>query len=98
MIPERSIILPKIREIFTDRLHVELPPDGVGLISGGFVDSLALVELLLQIETEFGVSPDFEQLELDDFESLSAIEQLVLRSIPADGGQAEVESAGAVEG
>ena len=97
MIPERSAIRPKLREIFADSLHVELPPDEAGLISGGYVDSLALVELLLQIEKEFGVSPDFEQLEIGDFETLSAIEQLVVRSMPEETGFGDVDSAGAAE-
>jgi len=100
MIPERSGIRPKLREIFTDALHVELPSDEAGLISGGFVDSLALVELLLQIEKEFDVTPDFELLEIEDFETLSAIEQLILRSAaPAPAAElGEVDSAGAAEG
>jgi acyl carrier protein len=83
MIPERSAILQKLREIFAGSLHVELPSDEERLISGGFVDSLALVELLLQIEKEFGASPDFEQLQIEDFETLAAIAQLVERSLPA---------------
>jgi acyl carrier protein len=95
---ERTAILPKLREIFAEHLHVELPPDEAGLISGGFVDSLALVELLLQIEQEFGVSPDFEQLELEDFESLAAVEQLVVRSMPPADDHSEIDPAGAVGG
>jgi acyl carrier protein len=84
--------------IFADSLHVELPPDEAGLISGGFVDSLALVELLLQIEKEFGVSPDFELLEIEDFESLTAIEQLIVRSDRAASDLREVDAAGTGEG
>lgn len=98
MIADQSTILPKLRAIFADSLHVELPPDEAGLISGGFVDSLALVELLLQIEHEFGVSPDFEQLEIEDFESLAAIEQLILRSDASGGALLEADGASAPEG
>jgi acyl carrier protein len=98
MIPERQNTLPKLREIFADSLHVELPPDEAGLISGGFVDSLALVELLLQIEKEFGVTPDFESLQIEDFESLSAIAQLISRSAAVDCGPGEVDATGAAEG
>ncbi|MGZ4416789.1 MAG: acyl carrier protein [Gaiellaceae bacterium] len=97
MTPERAGILPKLREIFADRLHLELPPEEADLISGGFVDSLALVELLLQIEREFGVTPDFESLEIEDFETLAAIEQLILRSAPAHTELGGLDAASAAE-
>lgn len=75
-----SSIEQKLREMFARSLNIELPPDATDLISGGRIDSLALIELLFQIEVEFGVTPDFERLDIADFESLAAIEQLIIRS------------------
>jgi acyl carrier protein len=75
-----SDITRNLRGIFSEILQVEVPPDGTGLVSTGLIDSLALVELLFQIEARFEVTVDFEQLESDDFESLKGIEQLILRS------------------
>jgi acyl carrier protein len=75
-----SDITRNLRGIFSEILQVEVPPDGTGLVSAGLIDSLALVELLFQIEARFEVTVDFEQLESDDFESLKGIEQLILRS------------------
>jgi len=75
-----SDIARNLRGIFTEILQVEVPPDGAGLVSKGLIDSLALVELLFQIEQRFGVTVDFEQLETHDFETLEAIEELIVRS------------------
>jgi len=69
-----------LRGIFAEILQVEVPPDGSGLISRGLIDSLALDELLFQIEERFEVTVDFEQLERDDLETIEAIEQLIVRS------------------
>lgn len=75
-----SDIAQNLRGIFTEILQVEVPPDGAGLVSKGLIDSLALVELLFQIEQRFEVTVDFEQLETHDFETLEAIEKLIVRS------------------
>jgi len=75
-----SDIAQNLRGIFTEMLQVEVPPDGTGLVSKGLIDSLALVELLFQIEERFEVTVDFEQLESHDFETLNAIEELIVRS------------------
>jgi acyl carrier protein len=75
-----SDIARNLRGIFTEILQVEVPPDGAGLVSKGLIDSLALVELLFEIEARFKVTVDFEHLETHDFETLEAIEKLIVRS------------------
>lgn len=79
-----SEIRQTLRRILVDSLHIPLPGDETGLISEGLIDSLGLVELLFQIECQFGVTPDFELLEIEDFESVAAIEQLIIRSRPPE--------------
>jgi len=69
-----------LRRTLTESLHIEVPPDGAGLISRGLIDSLALVELLMAIESEFGIRPDFHLLEIEDFETLGSIEQFIIKS------------------
>jgi acyl carrier protein len=79
-----SDIRRTVRRILADSLNIELTGDETGLISAGLLDSLGLVELLFQIESQFGVTPDFELLEIEDFESVAAIEQLIVRSRPPE--------------
>ena len=81
MPPEHdSLIQRRLRDLFAKRLGVDVPPDGEGLVSGALIDSLALVELLFQIEEEFDVTIDVERLETEDLESLSGLERLIQRS------------------
>jgi acyl carrier protein len=78
-----SAVRKTLQRIFAESLNIDVTGDETGLISGGLIDSLALVELLFQIEREFGITPDFERLAVEDFETIAAIEQLVVRSLIA---------------
>lgn len=81
MPPEpESLIQRRLRELFAERLGVEVPSHGEGLVSGALIDSLVLVELLFQIEEEFDVTVDVERIETEDLESLSGLERLIRRS------------------
>lgn len=70
-------LAPKIRAIFADTLNVDVPSDDTDLIEGGYIDSLALVELLFAIEREFSVSVPLDELEIDDFRNVQSISALV---------------------
>ena len=67
----------KIRGIFSDTLNIEVPSDETDLIEAGYIDSLALVELLFAIEREFSVSVPLDELEIDNFRNLQSISELV---------------------
>jgi acyl carrier protein len=68
--------------LFSERLGLEVPDQDMDLLTGGLVDSLAFVELLLAVEQEFGVEIDINELELDDFRSIARIASLVARLPP----------------
>jgi D-alanine--poly(phosphoribitol) ligase subunit 2 len=68
---------PKVRAIFADTLNIEVPSDETDLIEAGYIDSLALVELLFAIEREFSVSVPLDELEIDDFRNVRSISELV---------------------
>jgi acyl carrier protein len=67
----------RIRGIFVDTLNIEVPSDETDLIDAGYIDSLALVELLFAIEREFSVSVPLDELEIDDFRNVRSISELV---------------------
>ena len=67
----------KIRGIFSDTLNIEVPSDETDLIEAGYIDSLALVELLFAIEREFSVSVPLDELEIDNFRNVHSISELV---------------------
>jgi D-alanine--poly(phosphoribitol) ligase subunit 2 len=67
----------RIGRIVSDALHLEVPSADVDLFETGVLDSLAFVELLLQLEREFGVSVTLDELEVDNFRSIERIAAFV---------------------
>lgn len=50
-----------------------MPAFDTDLFDAGVLDSLAFVELLLQLEREFGVTTSVEDLEPENFRSIDSI-------------------------
>jgi acyl carrier protein len=73
-------VIGEIRGIFADRLAIEVESPSVDLLDTGLVDSVTLVELLLVLEQQFGVSLPLEDLEMEDFRSVARIADLVART------------------
>ena len=67
-----------MQEIIRDTLDVEVPSAETNLIDSGVLDSLALVELLFEIERAFAVSIPLEDLELESFTSIRRISDLIV--------------------
>jgi D-alanine--poly(phosphoribitol) ligase subunit 2 len=74
----------RLAGLFADALHVEVPSADADLFDAGILDSLAFVELLLQLEREFGVETSVDDLELDNFRSLERIAAFVGARTAAD--------------
>ena len=53
-------------------LHIEIPSN-TDLIDSGLLDSLMLVNLLLQLEQTFGITVVMDELDLEDFRSVETI-------------------------
>lgn len=67
----------RLRTIFRDEFNIEVPDDDTHLFEEGLLDSLIFVELLVRLEGEFGVSVSLEDLEIEQFRSLSTIASYV---------------------
>ena len=72
-----------ILDIFIERFDTRLASDQVDLIEERLVDSVRLVDLVLEIEQRFGVTLAFEELEIEDFRTVSCIAERIARSTPA---------------
>jgi D-alanine--poly(phosphoribitol) ligase subunit 2 len=70
-------IIERLCAIFVESLHIEAPPPDVDLFENGIVDSLQLVELLVQLEQRFGFKIKIDELDLDDLRTLARIAALV---------------------
>ena len=70
-------VTERVHRIFAQALNVQVPSDDTDLIESGYIDSLALVELLFAIEREFSVTVPLDELDIDDFRNLRRISELV---------------------
>jgi methoxymalonate biosynthesis acyl carrier protein len=76
-------VVTRLNELFLDQLNVEIPGPDTDLIESGLLDSLQLVELLVQIEQSFGLRIALEEVEFDDLRSVTRIARLIGASAPA---------------
>ena len=70
-------IIQRLGALFVDNLHIDAPPPDTDLFESGTIDSLQLVELLLQIERSFGVQIAVESIDLDNLRTLARIAGLI---------------------
>jgi acyl carrier protein len=70
---DRDGLVWRVTQIFTGKLHVEVPTPETDLIEAGILDSLVFIDLLAQLELEFGVRIELEDLEIEQFRSIERI-------------------------
>jgi len=75
----------QIIEIFSERFEIRLESEDVDLLESGLVDSVKIVELVLELEQRFGVSLPFEDLEIDDFRTVLRLAQRISRTTSVAG-------------
>jgi acyl carrier protein len=63
--------------LLKDKLHIEVPSDDTDLMESGLLDSLSLVALMAGLEEEFGIAISFDEIELDNFRTVSRIAAFV---------------------
>lgn len=69
--------IPRIQKAFRTVLNVEIEDPDQDVIDSGMLDSLGLIELLVEVEREFGVQLDLEELDIDDFRTSRRIAGVV---------------------
>ncbi len=74
---EASPLYSQIARLFEEKLNLEIPSADTDLFDTGALDSMAFVELLVQLEQQFGTMVSFDDLELDNFRSIKKIADFV---------------------
>ncbi|MBI3493071.1 MAG: acyl carrier protein [Acidobacteria bacterium] len=69
---DRAAIRAHVAAIF-ESLNLEVPEGDVDLFDTGVLDSLAFVQLLLQLEERLGVTVSLDDLEIDNFRTIEHI-------------------------
>ena len=70
-------IIERLRALFIEDLHIEVPSADTDLFETGMLDSLQVVELLLQLEQRFGFQIKIDDIDLDDLRTLARIARLL---------------------
>jgi acyl carrier protein len=69
--------IERLRALFTDTFHIEVPSEDTDLLESGILDSLQFVELLLQLEQNFDLRIKIDDINLEDLRTLASIARLV---------------------
>jgi len=75
-------IIARLNNWFSESLHISVPSPDTDLLESGLVDSLQIVELLMQLEEQFGFKISIDDIDLDDLRSLERIAALVAAHAP----------------
>jgi acyl carrier protein len=73
----QASIIDELNALFAEALQIEVPGPHTDLIDSGLLDSLQLVQLLLQIEERMGARIPLEELDLDDLRSIGRLAGLI---------------------
>jgi acyl carrier protein len=69
----------RIREFLLQFIQYPNLHDDEDIFAGGFVNSLFALQLILFVESEFGIQIENEDLKLDNFRSINALADLIQR-------------------
>jgi methoxymalonate biosynthesis acyl carrier protein len=72
-------IKSRIAALFLEKLNLEVPSTEKDLLETGLIDSLAFVELLLQVEQEFGFQISTDEFKMDHFRSIAKLAAFIRR-------------------
>jgi acyl carrier protein len=73
----QAAIHTQIKSILSNVINADVPSSDTDLVETGMLDSLALVSFILELETTFGLSVSYDNLEIDNFRTIKSIAQFV---------------------
>ncbi len=80
VVEEQSVRVADVQSLLERELNLTVASSDTDLIETGLLDSLLLVDLIMLIESNYGVSVDITQLEFTDFQSVDNICQFIARN------------------
>ncbi len=69
----------RIHELLKNVLNTQKSLESADLIESGLMDSLALVSVIVELETTFGINIPIEKLEIDNFRTLDGITKFITK-------------------
>jgi acyl carrier protein len=77
----RVVIEDQVKSILANVLNAEVSSNDTDLVETGMLDSLALVSFILELETSFGLSVSYDNLEIDNFRTVKTISEFVRQTM-----------------
>ena len=87
---EMNALEARIGRMFEERLGLSVPAPDTDLFRDGVLDSLSFVNLLVELEKEYGITVALEDLELDQFQSIHRIAGFIAARRRAAAAKADV--------
>lgn len=81
--PDGNAIIERLGALFVESFHIQVPSAETDLLETGILDSLQLVELLVQLEQHFEIRIAIDDIDLEDLRTLARIARLVAVSAGA---------------
>ena len=78
---EPSALEARIRQVFRDKLNLDVPSVDTDLFETAALDSMMFVDLLVHLERGFGVKVALEDIEFDHFRSIERIAEFVANRV-----------------
>ncbi len=72
-----AVSYDRIINLLSESVHIEAPSADTDLMESGLLDSLTLVELMSNLEEQFGLHISFDEIEIDNFRSPRRIADFV---------------------
>jgi len=72
-------LMSAVRNLIAEKLAVQVASPDTDLLTEGVLDSVTLVQLILQLENAFGIRIELSELEIEDLRSVRSIAGLVTR-------------------
>jgi methoxymalonate biosynthesis acyl carrier protein len=70
-------VMGRVCFVFESKLQLSVDSVDTDLFAEGLLDSVAFVELLLHLESEFGVKVALQELEIDTFRTIGNIASFI---------------------
>ena len=68
-----DVLRKRVARLLADTMSLEVPSVDTDLFEDGLLDSLGFVELLANLEREFGVTTSIDDMSVDNFNSIAHI-------------------------
>ena len=70
-------LIHQIGRLMAEKLLIEVSSPDEDLLEAGIIDSLSLIQLLVNLEENFGVRIPLEELQIEDLRSIQSIARLI---------------------